>query len=549
MNNTHLKFAAFLIACLAVCISSWNRRVIAQSEKDEMTIRERRGKQIYLSGDSVEGPQIVASLGQGDIDVPASTFACANCHGITGEGTEEGGLQSPPIGWQALTTSQTSQLTRRERPPYREETIVRAIRSGLDSTGVPLHPGMPRFNMTDQQAADLIAFMKKLGREADPGISDSTIRIGAAVPLTGPLAKVGEDIRATLAAAFADANEQGGVYGRRIELVVEDSKGNVSGTDEATRRLVEQKDVFALVGSFESTGSNAANEYLKQHEVPLVGPVALSPHVSIPPNPFIFYLLPTFNEQARSLVDFIAARAEHQTTLPNVRHAGKSEGSRKARLAVVYLNSEMEKDGLAGLHEQSKKYPITISHEEKYEAGSFSAEKTVSVLSQNMPDYVFFFGSARDMSACFREMERVHLNIPLVSSVVMLGRDAFELSPAVAARVFLSYPSALPDQSNFVEFVDAMQRRSVEVRSPAFQTIGYAAAKTLVEAMKQSTRALTRKTLVNALEQLREFSTGVVPPLSFGPNKRVGVLGSFIVGIDMDHKTYVPLSGQLVPKD
>jgi ABC-type branched-subunit amino acid transport system substrate-binding protein len=549
MNNTHLKFAAFLIACLAVCISSWNRRVIAQSEKDEMTIRERRGKQIYLSGDSVEGPQIAASLGQGDIDVPASTFACANCHGITGEGTEEGGLQSPPIGWQALTTSQTSQLTRRERPPYREETIVRAIRSGLDSTGVPLHPGMPRFNMTDQQAADLIAFMKKLGREADPGISDSTIRIGAAVPLTGPLAKVGEDIRATLAAAFADANEQGGVYGRRIELVVEDSKGNVSGTDEATRRLVEQKDVFALVGSFESTGSNAANEYLKQHEVPLVGPVALSPHVSIPPNPFIFYLLPTFNEQARSLVDFIAARAEHQTTLPNVRHAGKSEGSRKARLAVVYLNSEMEKDGLAGLHEQSKKYPITISHEEKYEAGSFSAEKTVSVLLKNTPDYVFFFGSARDMSACLGEMDRVHLNVPLVSSVVMLGREAFELSPAVAARVFLSYPSALPDQSNFVEFVDAMQRRSVEVRSPAFQTIGYAAAKTLVEAMKQSTRALTRKTLVNALEQVREFSTGVVPPLSFGPNKRVGVLGSFIVGIDMDHKTYVPLSGQLVPKD
>jgi hypothetical protein len=146
-------------------------------------------------------------------------------------------------------------------------------------------------------------------------------------------------------------------------------------------------------------------------------------------------------------------------------------------------------------------------------------------------------------------MERARFNAPLVSSVMMLGREAFELSPETAARTLLAYPSALPDQSDFAEFLSLMQRRGVQLRSPAFQTIAYASAKTLIEAVKLSSRKLSRATLISALEGLRDYQTGVIPPLSFGPNRRVGVEGSFVVGIDLKNKRYVALSEQLVPQD
>jgi ABC-type branched-subunit amino acid transport system substrate-binding protein len=431
---------------------------------------------------------------------------------------------------------------------------VRAIREALDPAGVRLHPGMPHYRMTDEQAADLIAYLKKLGHDLDPGLSETTIKIGAALPLTGPLASLGQDIKDTLNASFAEANEQGGIYGRRFELVVEDSRGDVSGTSEATRKLVESDGVFALMGSFEPKGSDVANELLKQQEVPLVGPVTLSPHLTIPPNRFIFYLLPTFSNQARSLVDFISNKRTRGQVADTVQTTSRPSAplktpDQKLSAAVIYMKGEMEADALEGLRAQARLRSVDLSFEQSYEAGRFAPATVVGMMARKKPDYVFFFGAGSDITACAREMERVHLNAPLISSVMMLGREAFDLSPETAARTFLSYPSALPDQGDFAEFLSVMQRRNVRFRSPAFQTVAFAASKTLIEAVKLSTRHLSRATLISALEGLREYRTGVIPPISFGPNRRVGVEGSFVVGIDLNNKRYVALSEQLVPQD
>lgn len=534
-----IKLVVLLCACLglsAFMFGQFSLSASAQAQAEQLTAAEQRGKQIYLRGESAGSPEITVMLGGGDTEVPATSFACANCHGLTGEGTEEGGLTAPSLIWSALASSHTSALTTNERAAYTEATLARAVRKGLDSSGVRLHPGMPQYSLTDEQAADLIAYLKKLGHELEPGLSQTNIKIGVALPMTGPLASLGQDIKNTLSASFAEANEHGGIYGRRFELVVEDSHGDVSGTMEATRRLVERDGVFALAGSFEPKGANDTNEFLKRTEVPLVGPVTLSPHLALPPNRFIFYLLPTFQNQARSLIDFISTQQP------------KSH-ERKVNAAVIYMKGELEADALEGLRAQARLRSVDITFEQSYETGRFAPARVVEAIARRKPDYVFFFGASADIAACAREMERVHLNAPLVSSVMMLGREAFDLSPETAARTLLAYPSALPDQSDFAEFLDVMQRRGIRLSSPAFQAIAYASAKTLIEAIKLSSRKLSRATLISALEGLRDYRTGVIPPVSFGPNRRVGVEGSFVVGIDLTNKRYVALSEQLVPQD
>jgi ABC-type branched-subunit amino acid transport system substrate-binding protein len=549
-----IKFFVLLCASLgaaAFMLGGFGRSASAQTE--QLSAAEQRGKQIYLRGESAGGPEITVMLGGGDTEVPATSFACANCHGLVGEGTEEGGLTAPSLMWPALASAHTSALTTNERGPYTEATLVRAVRNGLDPAGVRLHPGMPQYRMTDEQAADLIAYLKKLGHELDPGLSQTTIKIGVALPMTGALAPLGQDIKDTLNASFAEANEHGGIYGRRFELVVEDSRGDVAGTSEATRKLIERDGVFALAGSFEPKGAADTNEFLKQAEVPLVGPVTLSPHLTLPPNRFIFYLLPTFNDQARSLVDFIIAkRARGQApnyVLKPSPQATPPQPERRLSVAAIYMKGELEADALEGLRAQAKLRSVDIIFEQSYEAGRFAPARVVEEMARKKPDYVFFFGASADIASCAREMERVHFNAPLVSSVMMLGREAFDLSPETAARTLLAYPSALPDQGDFAEFLDMMQRRRVSLRSPAFQTIAYASAKTLIEAVKLSSRKLSRATLISALEGLRDYRTGVIPPVSFGPNRRVGVEGSFVVGIDLTNKRYVALSEQLVPQD
>jgi hypothetical protein len=82
----------------------------------------------------------------------------------------------------------------------------------------------------------------------------------------------------------------------------------------------------------------------------------------------------------------------------------------------------------------------------------------------------------------------------------------------------------------------------------AFQAVAYAAAKGFVEAVKNSDRRLSRAALVNSLEHLQNFKTGVIGPVTFGPNRRVGAAYSYIVGVDVIKKQYVPVSARIVPK-
>jgi ABC-type branched-subunit amino acid transport system substrate-binding protein len=538
IRRRHLKLALAVVASVALVWMTLGERIGgAQSvERLELSPQEKRGKQLYLKGESSEGASdIRAFLGGDKLELPATTFPCSNCHGLRGQGTQEGGLQPPPINWETLIAPHTSALTRRARPPYTEATLARAIKLGIDPTNAPLHPGMPQYDLTPAQMADLISYLKKLGKEADadPGLDDKRIKIGAALPLSGALAQVGEDIKATLTAYFASINAQGGLYGRQLDLVVADSRGEPAGTLEATERLVEREGVFALVGSFEASGSEATNDYLKRAEVALVGPVTLSPRLTVPPNPLVFYLLPTFGDQARALVDFAAAKFKERTP----------------RVAIISTDNEFDADALNGVKTQAKLYPLEIVSEQTYTRGNFPVESLVAMIAQKKPDGIFFFGNADQFAQLTRAMEAAKVSAAIFSSVVMIGHGAFNAPAPLAPQIFLAYPAALPGQDDFTEFVNVMQKGGVKLSSPAFQSVAYGAAKTFVEATKLSGRQLSRSALLTSLERLSDFKTGVVPPLTFGPNRRVGASGCYIVGVDLNKKQYVPLGPRLIPRD
>lgn len=534
MNTTAFPPKYRLVLTLLLLLSAMIFADNAASQSPAgLTDQEKRGKQIYVKGESGPGT-ITAILGDTDLEVPASAFSCSNCHGLRGEGIREGGLQPPPIDWETLTSPYTSQLTRRKRAAYDDATVARAISHALDPVGTRLHTAMPRYKMTREQMVDLIAYLKQVGKESDreTGVTDDTIKVGAALPLSGSLAGIGEDIKAILLASFADINDQGGIYGRRFELLVEDSGGNSMQALEATRRLIEQG-VFALVASFEPGDSSNINKLIKGKEIPLVGPITLSPRVTLPPNPYIFYLFPTFADQVRTLVDFAHVRAQ----------------GKPPRLAVIYSSNDFNQDALSGLRAQAKMYSMEIVSVQEYEVGKLKAREAVELIQQKQPANVFFFGSAPDFKALADEIYRARLNVSVFSSVVMIGRGAFALPPNLAVQTFLSYPSSLPNEAELTEFLALTRKAHIELRNPAFQSMAFAASKIFFEAAKLSGRQLDRIALIGSLEQMHDFKTSVIPPVTFGPNRRVGSISSYIVGIDVRERRYVPLTDRLAPKD
>src|ERR1044072_9164677 len=116
-------FALCLFVAASVLVLN---RAQAQSERRPLTPEEKRGKALYLRGESSSGKEITAMLGE--IDVPASTLSCAGCHGARGEGKTEGGVTAGNLTWSNLTKSYGhTQDNGRKHDAFTETSFIRAL--------------------------------------------------------------------------------------------------------------------------------------------------------------------------------------------------------------------------------------------------------------------------------------------------------------------------------------------------------------------------------------------------------------------------------------
>jgi branched-chain amino acid transport system substrate-binding protein len=101
-----------------------------------------------------------------------------------------------------------------------------------------------------------------------PGVTSTSITIGATVPLTGPAAPGYSEIAPAMKAMFDYVNAHGGVYGRKINYTYLDDGYNPANTATLTRRLVLQDNIFADVGSLGTPTQAAVQSFLNAQKVP-----------------------------------------------------------------------------------------------------------------------------------------------------------------------------------------------------------------------------------------------------------------------------------------
>jgi mono/diheme cytochrome c family protein len=215
MNKKLKLYAVCVLALAALTLSS----VGAQEQKAPpgartLTPQERRGRAIYLRGESASGREIKALVGE--VDVPASTVTCAGCHGARGEGKTEGGVTAGNLTWANLTKPYGhTHPTGRKHGPFDEASFVRAVSEGVDPSKNIMLAAMPHYQMSPEDLADLVAYLKRIEDDQDPGLTDTAVRVGTLLPTQGALASTGAAMRDVLAAYFNELNAGGGVFGRR----------------------------------------------------------------------------------------------------------------------------------------------------------------------------------------------------------------------------------------------------------------------------------------------------------------------------------------------
>src|SRR5688500_12006242 len=233
----------------AICLTIFSLALYSQAVSAQQPLtQEIRGKQIYLQGTSPSGKEIRAYVGDEALELSGAVVPCANCHGLAGQGKVEGGISPSNVKWEALTKPYgVTHVNGRKHPPYTARGIELAITRGLDPGGNRLVYVMPRYQMSKEDLDDLVVYLKRLGSDVDPGVTENKIVIGIAFPTVGPVGELSLATRDVIAAAFAEINAQGGVYSRQLEL-----KTIAVDTNAITRadveKLIKDEKVFALAG-------------------------------------------------------------------------------------------------------------------------------------------------------------------------------------------------------------------------------------------------------------------------------------------------------------
>lgn len=493
------------------------------SETRPLTPAERRGRAIYLRGETPSKP-LTAMVG--DLEVPGTTINCAGCHGRRGEGKTEGGVVAGNLTWTNLTKSYGhTHPNGRKHGPFNESSFTTAVVRGVDPAGNELAVAMPRYRISIEDMNDLIAYIKRLEFDRDPGLTAESIDVGVPLPTASALADLGQAVRQVISAYFEDVNARGGIYNRKIKPHFTEG----TSMSASLRDLNSKNEVFAFIGGVSAGADKEIAALAREEEIPFIGPATLLPQVEHPPNRYVFYLLPGVSEQAAALMNF----------------ADQQLGVKKSRVVVLSSDAELPSAAAEAALARAKEAGWTNIAKMTYSAATFDANKLAQQLKAEGTAAVFVFGQGNDVGNFVRAAGALEWAPYVLSIGVFTSRElAANVTPAFTKKVFLAFPTVPGDVTadGVAEYRALVDKYKLPAQHTAAQLSALAAAKTFVEGLKRAGADVSREQLVTTLEGLYEYDTGLTPKLIFGPNRHVGAAGAYVITIDAETKAFVSAS-------
>ncbi|KPJ48957.1 MAG: hypothetical protein AMJ38_04245 [Dehalococcoidia bacterium DG_22] len=326
-----------------------------------------------------------------------------------------------------------------------------------------------------------------------PGITDTEILLGADVPLSGAMAAVYTTIPQATETYFNYINDtQGGVCGRKIVYKVEDNLDDPARAVEVVRKLVEEDEVFAMVGSLGDAPHPAVWDYLNENEVPDIL-VSVGAHMfgaDPDEHPWTVQMIGSNFNEGLAFGQYI------------------SENLPSKKVAVLYPNLAMGTDCLEGVKQGLDPDKNEIVSEQSFEITAVSISSQVNNLKNSGAEVVVTNATPGFSAQAIKQADRLgwhpqwflsyvsadEMMFQFVSPELLEGAISFQGiklatwtdDPAVAEHYRLMKEYGGPTPTNFTVYA---------------QTVGEMA----VEALSRTCDNLTREGLLDAVESLTDY--------------------------------------------
>jgi branched-chain amino acid transport system substrate-binding protein len=337
-----------------------------------------------------------------------------------------------------------------------------------------------------------------------PGVTDTEIKIGQTMPYSGPLSAYGV-IGRTEAAYCKMINEQGGINGRKLNLISVDDDYSPPKTVEQVRRLVEQEQVAFLFQTLGTSCNLAVRQYLNDNRIPQLF-VTTGASVFADPQhfPWTMGFIPNYQTEARIFAKHILA------TKP------------EARIAVLYQNDGFGKEYLMGLKDVlGPDHAGMIVKEASYEVSEPTIDSQIVTLQGSGADVFVIAAVSKFAAQAIRKSYDLGWNAvrylfygsqSLFSTLKPAGLDK---SKGLISAFYLKDVNDPrwkddPGIQSWKTFTDKYMSPTEFADSNAGE--GFAAAGTMVQVLKQCGDDLSRDNIMKQAANLKDIELPLLLP-------------------------------------
>ena len=344
-------------------------------------------------------------------------------------------------------------------------------------------------------ATALSASSAQAQKKYDTGATDTVIKIGQTVPFSGP-ASAYATIGKAQAAYIRMVNDQGGVNGRKINLIQYDDAYSPPKTVEQVRKLVESDEVlltFQLIG----TPPNAAvQKYLNDKKVPQLFAATGASRFTDPKNfPWTMGFNPNYQTEGRIYGRYILQN------YPN------------AKVGIIYQNDDLGRDYLTGIKAGlGDKAASMISAETSYELSDPTIDSQIVKLKSLGADLVFDASTPKFAAQAIKKIadlgwKPVHiLDINSVSVGAVMQPAGLQNSKGVISTIYGKDPAdpTWKDDAGMKKYFAFMAKYFPEGdKDSLFNTYGYSTTQLLIEVLTRCGDNLTRENVMKQATSLK----------------------------------------------
>jgi branched-chain amino acid transport system substrate-binding protein len=344
--------------------------------------------------------------------------------------------------------------------------------------------------------------------QATQGVSKNEIVIGSIQDLSGPIAAFGKQTRLGLQLRIDELNEQGGINGRKIKILFEDSKYDPRQAVLLAQKLVNQDKIFAMVAHLGTAQNNAAFPVQAEKNVINFMPVTAAREMYEPFHRLKVAGFSTYFEQMNIAVPRIAKER-------NLRRVG-----------IIHQDDEFGLEVMRGAEAGLKTMNMELVEKTSYKRGATDFSSQVARLKAANCDMVVLGTIIRETIGTIGESRRNAFNPVFLGSsaaytdlIHRLGGPAMN---GLIATMTLQNPY-LDDASQQVRFWANKYKTKFNEDPTVFSGYGYVIADHFIAIARKAGQNLTVDTFLKALDTFSapaDIFGG--PPMKFGPTKRLG---------------------------